>query len=115
MCRALSPVQKEVEKMPNFSEMYLATGKWKSWTRILDADVDADVDMEIWMWSSHLNTQHVQISVHAIVIDAHVRADICGKNKPSNVDGSLYRVTKKYYLNKGSPDFHRLVMTMEGM
>ena len=41
--------------------------------------------------------------------------DICGKEKPSNVDGSLYKVTKKYYLNKGSPDFHRLVVTMEGV
>lgn len=42
-------------------------------------------------------------------------AEICGKNKPDNVDGSLYKVTKKYYLNKGSPDFHRMVVTMEGM
>lgn len=41
-------------------------------------------------------------------------ADICGKKKPNKVVGSLYKVTKKYYLNKGSPDFHRLVVTMEG-
>ena len=42
-------------------------------------------------------------------------ADICEKEKPRNVDGSLYKVTKKYYLNKGSHDFHCLVVTMEGM
>ena len=42
-------------------------------------------------------------------------ADICGNKRPCNVDGCLYHVTKKYYINKASPDFHRMVVFMEGM
>ena len=42
-------------------------------------------------------------------------ADICGKEKPCNRDGALYRITKKYYSNKGSPDFCRMVVFLEGM
>lgn len=40
---------------------------------------------------------------------------IAGKKKPRNKDGTLYRITKKYYSNKGSPDFHQMVVFLEGM
>lgn len=49
-----------------------------------------------------------------VVVDDYGVANICGKEKPFKVEGSLYQVTKKYYLNKGSPDFHRMVVYMEG-
>ena len=50
-----------------------------------------------------------------VVVNDEGVADICGKEKPLNVDGSAYRVTRKYYINKGSPDFHRMVVFMEGV
>ena len=50
-----------------------------------------------------------------VVVNEHGVADICGKKKPSNKDGAMYRITKKYYYNKGSPDFHRMVVFLEGM
>lgn len=31
------------------------------------------------------------------------------------VVGSLYRATKKYYINEGSPDFRGMVVFMEGV
>ena len=37
------------------------------------------------------------------------------ETKPDNVDGRPYRVTRKYYNHIGSPDFHRLVVFIEGM
>ena len=50
-----------------------------------------------------------------VVVDEFGIADVCGKKKPSDKDGALYRVTKKYYNNKGSPDFNRMVVFLEGM
>ena len=50
-----------------------------------------------------------------VVVNEDGIADICGKEKPCNKDGALYRITKKYYINKGSSDFHRMVVFLEGM
>ena len=50
-----------------------------------------------------------------VVVNEDGIAEICGKNKPCNKDGALYRITKKYYSNKGSPDFRRMVVFLEGM
>ena len=60
------------------------------------------------------NSGSNSVSTMVVVNDEGV-ADICGKEEPFNVDGPAYRVTRKYYINKGSPDFHRMVVFMEGM
>lgn len=50
-----------------------------------------------------------------VVVDEQGIAGIYGKKKPCDGDERAYRVTKKYYNNKGSPDFHRMVVFIEGM
>ena len=49
-----------------------------------------------------------------VIVDEHGIAGVCGKDKPSG-DGCYYCVTRKYYIHKGSPDFHRLVVFIKGM
>ena len=50
-----------------------------------------------------------------VLVDEGGIVDICGKEKPTTVEGSPYRVIKRYYIHKGSPDFHRLAVYLEGM
>ena len=51
-----------------------------------------------------------------VIVDADGVAETCGKTKPeATSDGSVpYRVCKKYYVNKGSPDFRRMIVFLEG-
>ena len=51
-----------------------------------------------------------------VIVDTHGIAETCGKSKPVVVDGSVpYKVCKKYYVNKASPDFRRIIVFLEGM
>ncbi len=45
-----------------------------------------------------------------VIVDAEGIAETCGKTKPvaANDDSVPYKVCKKYYVNKGSPDFRRM-------
>ena len=52
-----------------------------------------------------------------VIVDANGIAETCGKVKPNVAsDGSVpYRVCKKYYVNKASQDFRRMIVFLEGM
>lgn len=50
-----------------------------------------------------------------VVVDEDGVVAITGKEKPTGDEGSPYRITKRYYNHKGSPDFHRLVVFVEGI
>ena len=51
-----------------------------------------------------------------VIVDAHGIAETRGKVKPSVAgDGSVpYKVCKRYYVNKASPDFRRMIVFLEG-
>ena len=51
-----------------------------------------------------------------VIVDAHGIAETCGKVKPDSVgEGRVpYKVCKKYYVNKASPDFRRMIVFLEG-
>ena len=55
------------------------------------------------------------VAVHGLLLMMKVWLIFVERKKPFNVDGPAYRVTRKYYINKGSPDFHRMVVFMEGI
>lgn len=52
-----------------------------------------------------------------VIVDAEGLAETRGKVKPKvSDDGSVsYRVCKKYYVNKASPDFRWMIVFLEGM
>ena len=51
-----------------------------------------------------------------VIVDAHGIAETWGKVKPNVAsDGSVpYKVRKRYYVNKASPDFRRMIVFLEG-
>ena len=51
-----------------------------------------------------------------VIVDAHGIAETRGKVKPSIAgDGSVpYKVCKRYYVNKASPDFRQMIVFLEG-
>ena len=64
-----------------------------------------------------MSSDHGSVMVTWVVVNQHGVADIYGKKRPRNKDAALYKITKKYmyYSNKGSPDFHGMVIFLEGM
>ena len=50
-----------------------------------------------------------------VIVNDYGIAEICGKKRPLDGCGAKYRVLKKYYNHKGSSDFHRMVVFIEGM
>ena len=63
-------------------------------------------DMGVWNWGGSTK-RWISVDKHGFVTFL--------KNKPESVSSNIYRVWKRYYALKSSPDVKRMIIVLEGM
>ena len=71
-------------------------------------DIACD-DMGSWKWGGSYRKW--------LSVDDIGDVSVLGKSKPISLDPNLcyYRIWKRYYENKSSPDIKKIIVTIEGM